>query len=425
MHLFQKLKRWFTAPQTKELNPRNFLNVQIDAIGVALGNTASPFLPVFLTRLGADAFHLGLLSSMPGITGLLTAIPLGRFLQGKKNVVPWFSAARLAVLLSYAMTSIATLLFKDHTSIYAILVIWALATIPQTIVSISFNVVMGAVAGPSGRYELMSRRWSIMGVSTALFSFLVGILLDNVAFPINYQLAFSILSIGAFLSYRFSSNIVIPDQIEKPQKGQSLKAQIIEYKTLLKGQNQFSGFVLRRFVFSLGQYFTAPVIPLYLVREVQASDAWIAIFTTVQTSILILGYTLWIKQTRKRGPRFVLLVGTFCVGTFPTLLALTHTEWLIAALYAFLGIFAAGLNLVFFDELMKTIPPQYAATFNSVSQSMEYMAALTGPMIGSLIANQISLSFALIIGGSIRIIGFLLFLTDKPKQNLPSETAAG
>ncbi len=419
------MKRWFTAPQTKDLKPQNFINVQIDAIGVALGNTASPFLPVFLTRLGADAFHIGLLSSMPGVTGLLTAIPLGRFLQGKKNVVPWFSAARLAVLLSYALTSIATLLFKDHSSIYAILAIWALATIPQTIVAISFNVVMGAVAGPTGRYELMSRRWSIMGVSTALFAFLVGILLDNVVFPLNYQLAFFILSIGAFLSYRFSSHIDIPDQVVNPKKGMSLRAQLAEYRTLLQGQTRFTSFIVRRFVFSLGQYFIMPVLPLYLVREVKASDAWIAIFTTVQTAILILGYSLWIKQTRKRGSRFVMLIGTFCVGIFPILLSLTRSEWLIAVFYAFLGIFAAGLNLVFFDELMKTIPSEFAATFNSISQSMEYLAALIGPMLGSLIANHIGLSFALIISGTIRLTGFILFLLDKPAKKLEKDDLPG
>ena len=168
-----------------------------------------------------------------------------------------------------------------------------------------------------------------------------------------------------------------------------------------------------------------PVLPLYLVREVNASDAWIAIFTTVQTAILILGYTLWIKQTRKRGSRFVLLVGTFCVGLFPFLLSTTHLEWLIAIFYAFLGIFAAGLNLVFFDELMKTIPPQYAATFNSISQSMEYLAALIGPMMGSLISNQIGLTFALIISGTIRLMGFILFLVDKPTKQPALEDQAG
>lgn len=271
----------------------------------------------------------------------------------------------------------------------------------------------------------MSRRWSIMGVSTALFAFLVGILLDNVVFPLNYQLAFFILSIGAFLSYRFSSHIDIPDQVVNPKKGMSLRAQLAEYRTLLQGQTRFTSFIVRRFVFSLGQYFIMPVLPLYLVREVKASDAWIAIFTTVQTAILILGYSLWIKQTRKRGSRFVMLIGTFCVGIFPILLSLTRSEWLIAVFYAFLGIFAAGLNLVFFDELMKTIPSEFAATFNSISQSMEYLAALIGPMLGSLIANHIGLSFALIISGTIRLTGFILFLLDKPAKKLEKDDLPG
>ncbi len=205
MRIFSLIKHWLTTPQNHGVDPKNFSNVQIDAIGVGLGNAASPFLPVFLTRLGAETIQIGLLTSMPGLAGLLTAIPLGRFLQNRKNIVPWFSSARLAVILSYALTSIATFIFKDKVTIYAVLVIWALATIPQTIVAISFSVVMNAVAGPSGRYELMSRRWSIMGVTTATCAFLVGLLLENVRFPLNYQLAFFTLSLGAFISYYFSS----------------------------------------------------------------------------------------------------------------------------------------------------------------------------------------------------------------------------
>lgn len=421
MFSFQKIVRWFSQPQTPDISSENFTNVQIDAIGVGLGNTASPFLPVFLTRLGADAIHIGLLSSMPGLAGLITAIPLGRFLQNQKKVVPWFSAARLAVILSYALTSIATLLFHDHSTIYAILTIWALATIPQTVVAISFSVVMNAVAGPKGRYELMSRRWSVMGITTASCAFLVGILLDNIAFPLNYQLAFFILSLGAFVSYYFSSKIDIPEQEVQSHYRVSLKSQIDEYKELLKGQTAFLSFVLRRFVFSFGIYFVIPLFPLYLVREVEASDAWIAIITTVQTAVLILGYSIWTRQTRKHGSRIVLLLSTFGVSIYPILVALTHQEWLIAILAGILGIFSAGLNLVFFDELMQTIPPKYSATFISISQSLEYLVALSAPLVGSLIANQIGLSFALIIGGTIRFVGFILFLLGKPVRNVSIE----
>ena len=93
------IKKLFSNPA--ELDPvqsRNFTNVQIDAIGVGLANAASPFLPVFLTRLGATSYEIGLLTSMPAVTGLLLAILVGRFLQNRRNIVPWFSLARLLVV---------------------------------------------------------------------------------------------------------------------------------------------------------------------------------------------------------------------------------------------------------------------------------------------------------------------------------------
>jgi MFS family permease len=416
MFIFQRIKRWLTVPQSEGIDSKNFLNVQIDAIGVALANAASPFLPVFLTRLGAETIHIGLLSSMPGITGLITSIPLGRFLQNRKNVVPWFSAARLAVILSYAMTSIATLIFTEHSSIYAILVIWALATIPQTVVAIAFNVVMNSVAGPTGRFELMSRRWSIMGVTTAICAFLVGILLDNVVFPFNYQLAFFFLSIGAFLSYRYSSKIKIEDQDVQPVTNKSHREKLQEYFKLVTEQASFMDFVSRRFVFTFGSYFAIPLLPLYYVREAEASDAWIAAITTVQTAVTIIGYALWTRQTRKFGSRRVLLLSTLGVALYPILVALTHQELLITILAGIMGISSAGVNLIFFDELMQTIPPKFSATFMSISQSLEFLAAVIAPIIGSLIANNIGLSYALIIGGSIRFTGFILFLLRPSKM---------
>ncbi len=60
-------------PDATPVQKKNFINVQIDAIGVGLANAAAPFLPVFLTRLGASSFEVGLLTSMPALTGLLLA----------------------------------------------------------------------------------------------------------------------------------------------------------------------------------------------------------------------------------------------------------------------------------------------------------------------------------------------------------------
>src|SRR3990172_8001056 len=89
--LIRRPKSMINEPQQQEVQKRNFRYVQIDAVGVSISNVAAPFLPVFLARLGASNFQVGLLTSMPGVTGLLLAIIVGRFLQSRSNIVPWYS----------------------------------------------------------------------------------------------------------------------------------------------------------------------------------------------------------------------------------------------------------------------------------------------------------------------------------------------
>src|SRR5512138_1810516 len=125
-----------------EVQKKNFRYVQIDAIGVSIASIAAPFLPVFLARLGASNFQVGLLSSMPGMTGLVLALLVGRFLQTRRNIVPWYGLSRLLYLSCYGVTGILTLLVNEKFAIIVTLMIWAFATLPQTALNVSFSVVM-------------------------------------------------------------------------------------------------------------------------------------------------------------------------------------------------------------------------------------------------------------------------------------------
>lgn len=106
---------------------------------------------------------------------------------------------------------LVSLVLPPSWQVGGILFLWALATIPQTMLSITFSVVMNAVAGPNYRFDLMTRRWSILGVTTSVAVLLIGQLLDRIAFPLNYQLAFMGLGLAGILSYYFSSQIVLPE----------------------------------------------------------------------------------------------------------------------------------------------------------------------------------------------------------------------
>jgi MFS family permease len=413
--LLSRFTRWFSTPSpSSQIDKRNFVNVQIDGVGVALGSAASPFLPVFMAHLGASTLQIGLLTAMPAITGLLLAIPLGRMLQGKKQIVPWFSTARLVVILCFALTGLAAIFVPPTSLINVILLIWALATIPQTIVAIGFSVVMNSVAGPLGRYELMSRRWAILGLSTSITVFVIGQVLGRVIYPVNYEIVFLGLSVGGLISYYFSSQIKIPDNVYKPGTNtKSLGENLSALFRQVKKEKTFLGFVGKQFVFLCGISMAVPLFPIYFVRVIKASDSWIATITTVQTAIMVIGYIVWSQQSRRRGSRPVLLWTTLGLAIYPILTALSILPWQITIYAGMAGIFQAGNDLVFFDQLLSTFPAEYSATFVGVAQSIQYFSTIFSPLIGSALADSLGVGPALVIAGILRLSGFGLFAIGK------------
>jgi MFS family permease len=161
-----------------------------------------------------------------------------------------------------------------------------------------------------------------------------------------------------------------------------------------------------------GIQLSAPLIPLYLVRVVHATDGWISVITMTQTAILVIGYFFWTGQSRKRGSRAVLVWTTFGISLYPLLISLTVVPWQIALFAGLAGIFQAGLDLIFFDELMKTVPIEYSAIFVSFAQMMQFLAAIFSPMIGTFIADAFSIQTGLIVASAIRFAGFLAFFAS-------------
>ena len=399
-----------------EIQKRNFRYVQIDAIGVSISNVAAPFLPVFLTRLDASNFQVGLLSSMPGVTGLILAILVGRFLQTRTDIVPWYSLSRLLVILCYALTGILTLLVSEKFVIIATLAIWAFATIPQTALAVAFSVVMNAVAGPEGRYALLSRRWAIFGLTGVIGTFIVTRVINLLSFPLNYAIMFMVLSLGGFFSYYFSRKIQLPAQVAPPLPDiRSPRENLSNYIELLRQNPVFLSFSTKRFVYFSALVLSQPIMPLFLVREVHATDAQIGAVNMTSTLVMLAGYFLWPRVSRRRGGRFVLLATTLGMTLHPALSAATPQIDLIILYAGIAGLFQAGLDLVFFDELMKTVPPEYSATFVALAQSMQYLSMIVAPLLGTWLAGYIELGGALWLSAGLRLFGFLLFLRPDRK----------
>ncbi len=410
--------RWSAAPpDATPLQRRNFINVQIDGIGVGLASASAPFIPVFLARLGATNFQVGLLTAMPAVAGLLLSLAIGQFLQRQANVVPWYGRARFLAILAYAATGLVTILVPAAWAVSVTLGIWALVTVPQIMTNVGFSVVMNAVAGPKGRYELMSRRWSVLGLTSAIAVLIVGQVLIRLPFPLNFQIVFMLFSIGGLLSLVFSSRLELPPNPPPPPANPTrrpLLERLGAARTLLASHPAFVAFTSKRFVFLSGMALAAPLFPLYYVRVAHASDAAIGLISTAGSVTMLIGYRFWTRLSKARGSRLVLLCTTFGLALYPVLTSFTQQVELLIALAAVAGIFQAGLDLVFFDELMKTVPASQTAIFASLAQSLQNLSAIAAPLIGTAIADELGLAAGLFTGGALRLLACFLFFIARP-----------
>ncbi len=403
------LDRFIPGQVTNPVQRNNFKNVLRDGLAVGYATAGIPFLAVFLTRLGASNFQVGLLTSMPAFTGLLFAIPLGSWLQQKRNLVPWYSWTRFIQLSGFGLTGLIPFILPRDAWIPAIILVWGLITLPQAILTILFNVVMSSVAGKVGRFELLSRRWALIGMITTVTTLGIGEVLTRRIFPLNFQLVFLLVSIGSIFSLIYTRRLVISENA--PIESQAIKY-LDRFRQIFSSVRQypsFLSFTFKRFIFLTGVAFAAPLFPLYYVRQADLADKSIAYITMAHTLVMVVGYFFWLRFSRTRGSRPILLYTTLGISLFPILVALTVNPSMIILLAAIAGLFNAGLDLVFFDELMRNIPVDQSPSFVAFAQTSQYLTTMISPLVSAWLAQMFGLNAALIIAGVIQLFGFFLF----------------
>ena len=405
---YQPTALWNVLLHPVSTDQRNQRSVLIDSVGVGICAGVGSFLSVFLVRLGASNFLVGMLTAMPALTGMLLAMAVGEFLARRPNIVPWFARSRFVVLSCYVLTGLVPFVLRNHQA-EAIIMIWALATLPQTIVSIAFTVVMGAVAGPGGRLTLMSRRWSILGLSNAVTVLAVGQVLELFQFPLNYQLVFIGSAIGALISVIFSSSIKLPPAAV-PAERQSLVRTIRKHWGTLRNNRAFVNFTISQFVFQWGVVLAVPLFPIYWVHNVHASDPTIGAINSAMTAVTMIAYFLWARISQRRGERLVLLITTLGVSLYPLANALTQNIPLLVIWAGLAGFFAAGVNLVFFDILLSTCPVDQQASYVGMYQTTVFVANFLAPLVGTTVADSVGIIPALILATVLRLVGLGLMV---------------
>jgi hypothetical protein len=392
---------------------RNYTLVQVDSAFVGLVTVAGTFLPVFLVRLGASGTEVGLLTSLPALTAFLLAIPAGRWLQRRRNIVPWYSRLRLVAWLGYAVMALAVMLLPASAAVPAVLVVWAAASLPSTAALVAFPIVMDGAAGPRGRFDLLGRRWAIAGVATTVGVVVAGQALGLLPFPANFELLLAGCAIAGVASFSVSRRIAIPDQWRPSgEPSVALRARISGFVGLIRDRPTFLDYELRAFTLTAGIGLAAPLLPLLYVNDIGAPNSWIGVIGAAQNVGGVAGYLLARRASRRRGGAVVLLPSMLAAALVPAVMALLHNLPAVAAVALVGGLATAGAQLGLFDELMKRVPREHGVTFSSVDQTLQNLALIISPSVGGLLAATIGVRPGLAVAAAVALAGFGMFALD-------------
>lgn len=419
------LPRLFLSPGNAPADTRrNWVATQKEALAFGPTDAAGSFLPVLLARLGATNVQVGLLTAIPALAGFLLAVPVGHYLQGRRNAVPWYSRGRFINQLALAAIGFALVVVPLDRVVPVILVIIGISAVIGSFANFSFYAVMDGLSGPNGRYELMSRRWGMKGAATAVSLAVIGWVLAEVPFPHSYELVFIATAVAAAVGFRYARTFRIRDQVRRPATALPVLARVGLFGREILGERRFLGFLARHAVFTFGLSMAVPLIPLYYVRVLGVSDAWIGLIGTTQALLTMAGYFLWRRPARGRGGAWVLVPSTLGVAAFPAVLALAHLELAVAVLVGVYGVCLAGIELALFDELMKSIPSDQAVRFAALDQGASNFAGMTGPITGALLAAAVGIPAALMAAGGVGLIGAGLFAAAVAARRRSGATAA-
>jgi MFS family permease len=341
---------------------------------------------------------------------MLLSLPLGRFLESQHNVVPWYSRARLLVFCAYLLTGLTPILIARELLPPTIILIWALVTIPQTVVTLAFTMMIATAVPPERRYWLLSWRWASMGAVMALAVVIVGWFLERVIFPLNYQVIFVTAFVCGIVSFYFSRQIEVPNN-PPIDRGPRVPPSLAIRNTLneLRGRPEYVRFIVSSSIYYFGLMLALPIFPLFWIRELQASDFWIGAINTMSSGILLIGYFFWASISRKRGPAFILIVCGLGLGFYPLLTSLAQDVPPLLFYAALGGFCAAGIDLVQFDLLLKASPERRNATFIAFYRMAIYGATFIAPLLGTTLAEAFGLRSALVTATALRLGGVFLF----------------
>jgi MFS family permease len=389
-----------------QTNFRNYV-IEIAWFGVAMAAT-SRFLSVYAIRVGATPLELGWLTSLPYIV-LLVSTGLTNWWRGKFiNPMTSYHLPSIGFRLVFLLPAL-TPLFPLHLQPLWLIASITLPALPQGISATIFVSMMREAVPNTQQTPLASKRMMWLSIMTGVGALAFGFWLENVPFPVNYQIMFVLSFVMSLVSHWYVTKVKLPAanpvQANQPQRvSDAVPLRVPAFQRM----------ILCVVIAHIGYFALLPVIPLHLVNNLNADEGFMAVFGMAELIGASVVCLLTDRLIASVGNRKTIALCVIATALASLMMATTHSMVMILIASAITGAAwtaAAVAMFGYYVESTEGVAPHDMTRFTTIYHQMIYIAAFVGPMIGSSMADAgVSLVIVMLSGTLLRLMSGVVIL---------------
>jgi len=421
------MRNFFSIPNAHALNPevvkhfkRNFFANIMDAGFWFFGDSfvaAYTILPVFMSTLTDSPILIGLIPALEGAGWFIPQLFLAKHLEGENRRLPLVLKLGIFDRFPYVLLAIGAffiLKVDQKVAIVSFVIIYGIKVFSSGLVALPWQELIATIIPVSHR----GRYWGsalILGKSMGMIGAVIaGLILANIAYPLNYAFMFLIGFICASISYFFLSLNIEPEiKRQTPAKNINIWVRVL---TILEADKNFAAFLVNRGFVFLG-LMGLGFVTVYGIQKFNLPISYSAIFTAVMLISEIVGYGIWGTIGDKHGYKRViefcnlfLIVGLFALLLIESIWGLYIVFGIIS--FAHSGEYIADQNIAM-EFGKETDRPTYIGMSKTLTGPFLLIAPIIGGGLVKLWGYQSMFSTALIIS----IVAFVIikFFVKEPR----------
>jgi MFS family permease len=385
-------------------------------------NMVHPFIGIFAVRLGATNYQIALLSSAPAVVSLLAMVPGARFVDRfdrKKRLTMAFIFLHRLFFLALAMVPFFT---PDRRAAILVALV-ALMNLPGAIGNVTWQSFIGGIVPAQlrpGAFAARNRAMSVFGTCIVL---LAGRMLDVIAFPVGYQVAFVIAFLFAMAELWVLNQIdeegaaAVAAQAAAAESAARPAGPAVATATSnirrawreLLSHRPYVRYTAASVFFYFAWQTAWPLFTLYQVRVLGANNMWVSMLSLANTGGSLVGYGFWARYATRHGNLRTLFTASAGIFIVPLVYAFSTSLYTVAAFNLLTGAIFSGVSLSLFNALLDTTPDRHRTSYIAYYNTLINISAIGAPMFGVTLLDWLGFRWAFLISAAMRVAGSLVF----------------